>query len=195
MSKLAIIISLFTFVYSCKNSNVESNEKKKLELIDSVLYKINLPELSEFDLIQNLELQAIKWIPLQKQFPIDSLFFKTFLEELKIRVYNKDYERFYYVGTLTCLREKYLVFFRWIGNGDECYMYLLRFRNGNIDNLLMTSHMYKSPDDYDHMKSIYSDGEIIRTTLRNSSEYSDSIIERFNIQDFSRIYSDTIVKK
>jgi hypothetical protein len=195
MSKLAIIISLFMFLFSCRNSNVESNEKKKLELIDSVLYKINLPELSEFDLIQNLELKAKQWIPLQKKFPLDSLFFKTFLEEQKIRVYNRDYEKFYYAGTLRYRKEKYLAISRWIGNGDECYMYLLRFRSGNIDNILMISRMYKSPDDYDHMKSNYSGGEIIRTTLRNSSEYSDSIIERFNIQDFSRIYSDTIVKK
>ena len=62
------------------------------------------------------------------------------------------------------------------------------FKNGKIKDLLMIAKMNKSPDDYDCMKSTFENGKIIRTTIRNSSTYSDSIVEKFDIINYSKVY-------
>jgi len=195
MNRITIIICVLIFGISCRNSISEKVEESNLKLTDSVFSKINLPEMTEFDLRKSLNLQARKWIPLNNPIPIDSLFYRTFLEKDSILGYWKDYQKFYYAGTINYLNTKHLAISQWIGNGDECYIYLLNFKNGKIKDLLMIAKMNKSPDDYDCMKSTFENGKIIRTTIRNSSTYSDSIVEKFDIINYSKVYCDTIIKK
>jgi hypothetical protein len=199
MNRLLLFIGLLVLVISCRNSINERAEKRNLNLIDSVFSIKNLPEMQEFDLRKFLEIGASKWVPLDKRFKVDSLFYKTFLDKPDVLGHwnnYKDYQEFYFVGSIAYLKKKYLAISQWIGNGDECYIYLLNFgKNGRIDKFLLIAKMYKSPDDYDCMNSIFENGKIIRTNVRKSSEYSDSIIEKFNIENYSRVYYDSIVKK
>jgi hypothetical protein len=203
MKKYTIVVFLSILAISCKNNVGSDSMKERLVLIDSVLTSSALPIMNDFDIRKYLEPGARDWVPINPTERVDSLFYKRFLMDDKILGYWKDYQKLYYLGKIDYKGNKYLIISQWIDNGDECYIYLLKFNSqGRIDKLLLISKAYKSPNDYDYMKSVIENGVINRISIRMSSdnekgylELCDSIIEKFNIEDFHRVYYDSIGKK
>lgn len=203
MKKYTIIVFLLVFGISCRSQIISASEKKNLEIIDSLLSSSELPIMNHFDITEYLEIKARDWKPLNPNRKVDSLFYKNFIQDDKTLGYWKDYQELYYLGKVEYHGKKYLAISQWVGNGEECYIYLIDFGiKGRINKLLLVSKRYKGPGDFDYIKSFIDSGKINRTSVRMSSvddkdyvETLDSIIEKFNVENFRRIYYDSIGKK
>jgi hypothetical protein len=199
MNRLTIIILLLVFGISCRNSFVNNTKKRNIKLLDSIYLNSNLPKITVFDLKQNLEIGARKWTPLNKDFRVDSAFYKAFIENDKNLGHSENYQEFFYVGIVDRFGKKSLVLSQWIGNGDECYMYLLDFsKNGELEKYLLIAKQYKSPDDYDYSFSKVVDNSLQRITVNwymdsfnQELSYKDSIVELFELKELKKIKYDS----
>jgi hypothetical protein len=197
MKRPFIVIFLLILGFSCNSQIKQDSGNKNLEMIDSILTETELPLVNNFDLTSNIELSASHWKPLNPTRKVDTFFYKKVLQNDKILGHWNDYQELYYFGKVEYKTKIYLVISQWVGNGDECNIFLIDFNDkGKINKIITVARQYKFPDEYNYLKSIIVEGKLVRTSVNSfedqERETKDSIVESFDLKDFTRLNYDSI---